>query len=138
MTLVVLGVPPIFPEIVAAFPGAAGYGVLFAWGDTIYNPSGVRIPEELFAHEGVHAQRQNGDPEKWWRRYMTDPAFRLAEEIPAHIEELRFAAMRPGSNRKYRKAYLDHVARRLSGPLYGKMITRDKAEALLRRSLKED
>jgi hypothetical protein len=80
-------VPPLFDEIDAVF-GVRGKPILFAWGDKIFNPAGVTIPQELIAHEAVHGKRQ-GDVVGWWRRYLVDPEFRLAEELPAHVAEFK-------------------------------------------------
>lgn len=110
--------PPNYREVNAAF-NIRGKGVIFAWGDTIYNPSRVKIPPELIAHETVHGLRQNGDPAGWWKRYIADPAFRLDEEIPAHQAEYRVSGK------------LDAIAARLSGPLYGNLISLDKALSLI-------
>ena len=55
--------PPMIEEIRARFKFPAGGAVIFAWGDTIYNPQGVDIPPQLIAHEDVHGRRQNGDPD---------------------------------------------------------------------------
>lgn len=128
--------PPLWDEITAAFPFARAPGVIFSWGDRIYNPSGVEISRSLLAHERVHAGRQMGDVEGWWRRYMADPQFRLEEEIPAHIAELKVCCV-VAPSRHDRRAALSGIAHRLASPLYGRLITLDKAESLLRRSLKE-
>ena len=52
--------PPLFEEINARFKLPSG--VIFAWGDIIYNPTRVHIPPSLMAHEAVHGRRQAGDP----------------------------------------------------------------------------
>ena len=50
--------PPNFERILEVFPLAAQAGVIFAFGDVIYNPSGVGIPRALRAHEEAHGLRQ--------------------------------------------------------------------------------
>lgn len=134
--------PPMWAEIVAAFPRAALGGVIFSWGDRIYNPDSVVVTPALLAHEAVHGERQlaaglqsAGGVEAWWALYLRDPAFRLAEEIPAHVEEVRVACA--GKTRHARRSALSQIAHRLASPLYGRLLTLDKAEALLRRALKE-
>lgn len=122
--------PPIYGLIVEAFPDAARPGVIFCWGDTIFNPSGNPVSPELRAHEAVHSKRQGNDIEGWWRRYIADPEFRLAEELPAHRREYWTFCRRHG-NRNQRGAFLDSAAGRLSGPLYGGVLSPEKAKAAI-------
>jgi hypothetical protein len=116
--------PPNFEAILAAFPSAGGYGVLFAWGDDIYNPSGVVIPAALLAHEAVHGSRQRGQgghasgPLIWWDRYINEPAFRYHEELLAHAAEYKFQLKDVGSDRNRRARLLTSTAQRLIAPLY--------------------
>jgi hypothetical protein len=127
---IVVAYPPMFEEIAAVFPNARKPGVIFTWGSTLYNPSGITVSPELRAHEGVHYTRQGADVEGWWRRYLTDAEFRLAEEIPAHRAEARqFKARHADRNAYYR--YVHHVAERLASPLYGSLLTPAKARTLI-------
>ena len=122
--------PPLFDLIKATFPLAVRPGTLFSWGDIIYNPGNIAIPASLIAHETIHGWRQGADIEGWWRRYLDDPQFRLAEEIPAHIEEYRVICESGG--RHERRTGLVSLARRLSGPLYGHLISLDAAKKAIR------
>lgn len=119
-----------FDEIVAVFPNASKPDVVFAWGNTIYSPSSDYVSPEIMAHEIVHGGRQGQNVEAWWARYLADPAFRLAEEIPAHQAEFRAFS---GKDRNARMRHLHFVANRLSGPLYGSLISPAKARSLLLR-----
>lgn len=136
---VVVAPPPMFDEIDAVFH-VKGKPVIFAWGDTIYAPQGGPVSEALQAHEAVHGARQSNDIEGWWRRYMTDPAFRLAEEIPAHRAEYRWHAAQPNAHQAvkgFRSRLAFHeadIARRLSGPLYGAMISNARARTEILRA----
>lgn len=125
---IVIARPPLYDLINSKFR-IAGKSVFFAWGDVIYNPAGVQIPPSLIAHESVHGRRQGSDIEGWWGRYIDDPQFRLAEEIPAHIAEYRFLCENAG--RHDRRAGLAIIAKRLSGPLYGGLISFSDAKKLL-------
>lgn len=131
---VVQDLPPLFDEIDAVFH-VRGRPILFAWGDKIFNPGAVHVPPELLAHEAVHGERQGSDVEGWWRRYLSDPAFRLDEELPAHAAEFRSLCEqhRPRwqSERNMRRTYAAHVARKLAAPLYGNLITVSAAKQLL-------
>ncbi len=114
-----------FDEIDAAF-NVGWKKVISACGDVIYNPNGATVSPSLMAHEKVHGQRQGSDIAGWWRRYIDDPAFRLAEEIPAHQAEYWHIA-REG-NRPQRRKALKIVASKLAAPLYGRMISLREAK----------
>lgn len=125
--------PPMYDEIDAAFHVKGKQGIIFTWGDTIYVPNGGNVTPALRAHEGVHFSRQTNDTPKieaWWRAYIADPAFRLAEELPAHRAEFKqYRTLHRDPN--MRVQYLYQVGARLSGPLYGGLIT----AAAARRSI---
>ena len=107
--------PPNYEDILKVFPLADGYGIIFAWGDTIFNPHGVEISPPLMAHERTHGRRQLGDVEHWWHTYLTDPEFRYAEELAAHAAEFRVLEPR---DRNARAQLAVNTARRLIAPLY--------------------
>jgi hypothetical protein len=120
--------PPNFRKIDRAF-NVRGKPVIFAYGDTVFNPTKAEIPPELLRHEEIHLIRQGGKPEAWWDEYIANPAFRLAEEIPAHVAEYQ------ASVAHFRTQALDHVATKLASPLYGNLITvADAREAILREA----
>lgn len=134
MIPIIVGYPPNFRELDAAF-NIGKLDVVFAWGDRIYNPNNTALAPSIIAHEGVHCDRQgSGDPEKlaaWWKRYVEDPAFRLAEEIPAHRAEYHAAT---NGDRNQRSRALNFVASKLASPLYGGLITqRDAMQAILNK-----
>lgn len=137
---VVVARPPMFAEIAAAFPVVKEKaGVIYAWGDRIYNPDGISIPVQLFAHEKVHRDRQGCAIEEWWRRYIADAQFRLDEELPAHVAEYRAfcAENAQGQRRNNRRIYLHQTAKRLASPLYGSLITYDAARKIIKASVKD-
>jgi hypothetical protein len=117
--------PPNYRKINDKFR-VRGKPIIFAYGSTIYNPGRITIPPQLIAHEEVHMVRQGGNPEAWWDRYINDPEFRLAEEIPAHVAEYRALAYRYDADKQ-----LDRIAQRLASPLYGSMIPQDKARKVI-------
>lgn len=120
--------PPNYREIDKKFK-IGNKKIIFAYGNRIYNPSGIEIPPQLRDHEYVHCYRQKGQPEEWWRAYIDDPVFRLNEEIPAHIAEYE-NLIRHGSRNERRMA-AKLVSERLAAPLYGGLITKAKAKKLL-------
>lgn len=124
--------PPNWVDILRVFPAVEHRtGVLFAWGDKIYNPSNIQIPPWLFAHECAHSLQHEkfGSPEQWWLRYLSWPKFRLEQELEAHRVEIE--AYNEHHNRHFRRSYFNQVADRLASPLYGKLVTIRKAKALL-------
>ena len=126
---IVIDYPPIYDEIKSVFP-MAGRGVIFAWGDKIYNPSNVNIPRQLIVHEAAHARRQGNDVRGWWRRYLDEKEFRLVEEIIGHVAEME-CLLGPNPNRQTRRHILRSIAKRLSNPLYRCGISRAQAQKLL-------
>ena len=118
--------PPNYAKILKAFPGASTKGVIFRYGDAIYNPSGTPLTRSLIKHEEVHAEQQvRIGVEEWWDRYCADPVFRFAQELPAHIAE--YKAYRPGRHGMSRAGHLHAIATRLSSPLYGGLVEYDWA-----------
>lgn len=127
---IVIAEPPLFEEIDRRFR-VRGNGIVFAFGSIIYNPDGVEVRPEIVAHENEHGLRQGADALGWWRRYIDDPEFRLAEEIPAHAAEFKFFC-RIHTDRNHRARYLQRIASRLAGPLYGNLMTAAAAAAAIR------
>jgi len=125
--------PPIYDEILAAFPNITD-DVVFSWGNKIYAPGfASEIPPEIHWHEGVHGYRQGNDIVGWWHRYIDDVEFRLAEEIPAHQKEFQY--IYEHENRAMRRRMLNMIASKLSSPLYGKMITPTQAKKIIKEVL---
>jgi hypothetical protein len=135
---IVVDFPPNYAEINAAFGlERRGARAIFAWGDRIFNPHAINVVPCLIAHEQVHGARQGADVDGWWRRYIDDPAFRLAEEIPAHAAEYHVLVGAHGNNRNARRQYLARIASRMAAPLYGynPPLSAERARAYLKRAL---
>lgn len=129
MTQIIKDRPPNYQEILLHFPDANRPGVIFAYAPYIYAPSG-NVPPELVDHEKVHiARQQKIGVEEWWRRYLTSPEFRFQEEVLAHRAEYRHIVQH--GTRFARRRALKELAKRLSGPLYGKMCKPSMAEAII-------
>jgi hypothetical protein len=132
--------PPNFDQILAAFPDAGKPGVIFAYGEHIYNPTGNPIPPALLAHEAVHCLRQRAmkcaaplaaeqdGVGRWWEMYIADPMFRYTEELFAHVAE--FKAQANGIDRNYRAKLLMSTAARLVAPLYNYVPPRSLKQAV--------
>jgi hypothetical protein len=128
---VIVARPPNFEMILKAFPNADKPGVIFAFGEDVYNPSGQEIPRALLAHEAVHGQRQlkQFTPDQWWELYVTDPEFRYNEELLAHAAEFKSQDFR-GIDRNLRAKILQSTAARLCAPLYNYQPPRSLSQAL--------
>lgn len=121
--------PPVYGRAVMAF-GRVAESAIYSYGDVIYNPARIEITPSLRAHEAVHGQRQiDRGVEAWWDLYFEDPQFRFLEELVAHREEWAYIRDRVGRNE--RRHHLKEIAKRLSGPLYGRMVKLDKAKRLI-------
>lgn len=132
--------PPLFDEIDAKFH-VRGLPIMFAWGDRLFIPSGsLDVAPHLMAHEEVHSGRQ-GHSEPgillWWRAYLDDEQFRLAEEIVAHRAEYEHLA-RHGGGRQARRRHLAITAARLAAPLYGRLISVADAKKVLNDGCPKD
>lgn len=105
--------------------------VIFTYGDTIYNPGNVNIPEYLIVHESTHTEQQGNDPDSWWARYVKDPYFRLQQEVEAYGNQFAFMCetVRDRNKRSRLLLELGHI---LSGPTYGNMITREGAMRMIK------
>lgn len=124
MTRIIKAFPPNFSSIAKVFPVKGKQGIVYAYGDTIYNPSGKPLPPWIVAHEEVHLKQQSFHQleTKWWAAYIVSPQFRLAMEIEAHIVEWNTYKHANGLTMEVTR-YLDQMATRLSGPLYGNMLS---------------
>ncbi len=124
--------PPNFEQILAAFPSAGQTGVIFAYGDTIYNPSNIVVSAPLLAHEEVHGYRQRmpiREIEAWWTHYIADPEFRYGEELLSHAAEYR-AQLRFVHDRNERVKLVMRTAQRLLAPLYNYGKTKSLNQAI--------
>lgn len=131
---VIRAYPPNFSQIAAAFPVKGVPGVIYAYGDRIYAPgSKGDLPSWILAHEEVHGRQQKDNcpfcleacVKDWWAEYITGYQFRLEQEIPAHRAEWQSYQSDGYDNHGY--DYLDRIAARLSGPLYGNLISKEGA-----------
>lgn len=123
--------PPIIDRIREVFP--LDGNEIFAWGETIYNPTGNKLPVWLIEHEKVHSRQHSdvGGPEKWWDRYLVDPEWRYQQELEAHQREYRsFCAYNKDRNKRVK--YLQMIARRLASPMYGSVVKPGEAMRRIR------
>lgn len=126
--------PPIYDQLVAYGFGFDPGGTVFTYGDTLYNPAGIAIPDHLLVHEEVHAGQQ-GHSEKvakdWWGRYVVDPYFRIDQESEAYAKQYAFICVKV-KDRNQRHGVLWNLASMLGGPMYGLVISHDAAMKMIR------
>ena len=126
--------PPNIQEIRATFPITENQ--VFAYHPNIYNPSGKEIEKHLKLHEEVHLKSQEKiGVQNWWFQYLTNPQFRLEEELIAYATQYAFGKKVYGD--KIGKIMLHDFAVSLSSPLYGGIIETSKAETKIRIKAKE-
>lgn len=101
--------------------------VIFTYGNAIYNPANVPIDLALMAHEQTHSIQQEKDgPEKWWKKYLIDKDFRLAQEVQAYQVQYRYYCNEvKDRNRRYR--FLNSIAGDLASEMYGNIISKSEA-----------
>jgi hypothetical protein len=123
--------PPNIEELRAAF-GVIPFTVVFAYGHTIYNPAGKEIPPHRIHHEEVHRDQQLAYPggvEAWWKEYVANKHFRLAQEAQAY--QAQYAYIKSRANTKQLQSFLSQFAADLSSSFYGNVITVNEARELI-------
>jgi len=91
---------------------------VYTYGDTIYNPAGLNLPQEIVEHESVHMEQQSQmGPEAWWRQYFENPDFRFHEEAEAYrYQHYYYCTQQLDRNKRARHLHL--LASILSSSMY--------------------
>ena len=121
---IVFKYPPNIEKIREHFP--VKYGVIFTYGDKLYNPDRGEIDSALMVHEETHTVQQGNNPDEWWDRYFTDESFRKEQEIEAYRNQYKYAL--ENYNRASRKRLLRQISKDLSSHLYGNLMTEEEAK----------
>lgn len=121
--------PPNYEKICKRFPIRNRTGIIFTYGNKLYNPGNGIIPDHLKIHEETHARQQqehkNGI-DGWWEQYFNSSKFRLSQELEAYRNQ--YKSIR---SRKERRLVLKNIAKDLSSDLYGNLVTYKKAKKLI-------
>lgn len=121
--------PPNIADIRSAFNITGLNYIVYTYGQKIYNPSGNTLPSELIVHEAMHGEQQRKmGPKKWWAKYLKDPQFRLDQELEAY--RAQWVAL-GNDSRQYKKFVLRRITKDISGRMYGNLISREEAKALI-------
>ncbi len=127
---IVVDFPPNIREITKKFD-LDGLMPVFAYGDTLYNPSGYDIPEDLMVHEETHHRQQLAyGIEEWWALYLEKDTFRLSQEVEAYQNQYQF--IKDKYSRQVRRKLLQDMAKNLSSKLYGHIISKQDAQELIK------
>jgi len=98
---------------------------IFVYEDNIY--SDKEIPPDIIIHEKVHIKQQAKiGADKWIKKYLNNPQFRLKQEIEAYIVQIEFFKDREAKGYCRREC-----AENLSSSLYGGIISREEAFRVL-------
>lgn len=115
--------PPIYDECVKVFD--FGQGTVFTYGDVLYNPDNIDIPDHLMAHEECHAEQQVHNEiaaKLWWQKYLADEKFRIDQEVEAYGAQYKFICNKiKDKNSRYINLHI--MADYLSSPMYGSAIS---------------
>lgn len=128
--------PPNYEIIKKAFNLGEHENVVFTYGDTLHVPQGekTKIDKPLMAHEETHALQQSKmTPQWWWDEFMSNPQFRLEQELEAYREQYKAMQNLPAQKRAN---YLTHIATDLSSEIYGKLLTFEQAVAVITEGIK--
>jgi len=105
----------------------------WTYGDTIYNPGGINIREDIIAHEEQHERQQaayEGGKDAWWREYLSNPRFRLEQEAEAYGIQHKWYCAR-FKDRNQRSKFLFVLGNQLSGPLYQVAVSPVQARTMI-------
>ena len=119
--------PPkrIYDACVKQFGVSFDDGIVWTYGDAIHTKYPLR--PDVCAHEKVHIKQQLAmGVVKWWDQYLEDPQFRYEQELEAYQAQWKFIKKNVQS-RNDQFNFLKHIARDLSGPMYGNMVTFQQA-----------
>lgn len=122
--------PDIAAECERRFGVSWEKGFAIVMGKTIYSKHHLR--RDVAVHELVHVKQQSEykDPMDWWDRYFQDQRFRLAQEIEAYREQVKFLKENvKDRNTQYRA--IRQLAIDLASPMYGSIISPQNALAMI-------
>lgn len=131
--------PPNWEMLMAAMPLMKWEdGIIVTYGDTYYSQRA--IDDDHIVHEETHVRQQAaaGGADAWWNKWLMDANFRLHEELEGYQNQYNYLRQKwMDLNRNERRLRLrkmaEWIATTLSGELYGRIITYDRALQLLKQ-----
>jgi len=122
--------PPNYNELIKYFDIADNPNVIFSYGKILYVPNGQNITDDLIVHESIHMEQQKKvGVKEWWKKYINDIDFRIEQEAEAYNAQYKF--IKDGFNRHDRIMKLKQLIGDFSGPVYGNILTPEKAKELI-------
>ena len=121
--------PPNWDLLVKTF-NVKWENTVVTFGNNVYSEK--PISNDLIAHELVHVKQQGKNPNLWWKKYIADKAFRLDQEVEAHIAQMKDIKKHSGKDRNYIAVARARLASYLSSSMYGNCISYDEAYNELR------
>lgn len=136
---IVKGFPPNYEEIKESLgfsdKDVEERGVVFCYGVSLYNPTGLPLPPHLIVHEKIHQKQQlEIGVQEWWSRYLADKDFRLEQELEAYSGQYQF--VKEVVTSRTAKDFLSALAMDMTSNLYGFVLEYGKAESLIRNYTK--
>jgi hypothetical protein len=125
--------PPaeIWDRVKACVHVEEGAEILFTYGDTVYNPTGIPIDQFLEHHEAQHvAQQAAMGKDEWWDRWLKEPAFRAEQEAQAYAAQYSLYC-KYRADRNVRAKYLHAISNHLASGLYGLTMNQNDARAAI-------
>ncbi len=118
---IVIDYPPNIELIRATFK--LHDGIVFCYGDTLFNPDNGPVDDALMAHEETHMRQQEEmGVERWWNYYLSSALFRVSQEVEAYQNQYKvFKKLLKDKNDLNRA--LHRIASDLSSEMYGKVMT---------------
>lgn len=103
----------------------------WTFGDTIYNPHKGALDRALLVHEVTHMKQQQDTPVAWWHKYLQDEHFRYEQELEAYKNQyIVYTQEIKDKNALFRALY--SLATDLSGPMYGNVVSKQRALSLIK------
>lgn len=122
--------PPNYDEIAKKF--TLHKGIVFTYGNILYNPDWGYIDEALIKHEETHMRQQAEiGVEKWWELYLLFADFRCSQEVEAYQNQYREIKKTVKDRNKLDKA-LRWLAMQLSHEMYGNVMTFQEARLAIK------
>lgn len=125
--------PPVYDAVCAAF-NINPQSAVFTYGEDIYNPNNIDLPEHILIHEAMHVEQQKliGGPELWWGKFLREPSFRVDQEAQAYGAQYAYICTYT-KGREQQFKVLRNLAQILSGKLYNNVVSGNEAMALIKK-----
>lgn len=109
--------PPVWDLVHAHFP-VNDKETYYTYGNTLFNPAGIRLPVTIIEHESMHMKQQRTlGPDEWWRLYVSNELFRFKQEMEAYGRQY-YSFCKQEHDRNKQVRYLFEIVRAIKDPMY--------------------